>query len=68
MAKKARKGKAGKPSVCDRLREEAEKVAREEGFEIVDARCSIMASMFVPDGKPKKKMAFSFTIVGTDRK
>lgn len=62
------KAKKGKGSVCDRLREAAEKVAQEEGFEIVDTRCSVMASMFVPEGKPKKRMAFSFTIVGADRK
>jgi len=69
MAKKAKKEKSEprRGSICDRLKEAAEKVAHENGFEIVDTRCSLMASMFVPNGAPKKRLAFSFTIVGAGK-
>lgn len=65
MAKKPKKTQA--PSLCDRLRDSAEKLAKEAGYEIVDVRCSVMGYMFVPGGKPKKRAAFSFTIVGADQ-
>lgn len=64
--KKAKKAQRG--SLCQRLREAAGRVAQEDGFEILDTRCSLMASMFVPNGAPKKRMAFSFTIVGANKK
>jgi len=63
MAKKSKKA----PSFCERLRQLAEKEAKEAGYEIVDVRCSIMDYMFVPGGKPKKRAAFSFSIVGADK-
>lgn len=66
MAKKPKKTEKA-PSLCDRLRDSAEKLAKEAGYEIVDVRCSVMGYMFVPDGKPKKRAAFSFTIVGADK-
>lgn len=70
MAKKAKKPskEAQRASLCERLKEAARKVAEEDGFEILDTRCALMATMFVPDGAPKKRLAFSFTIVGADRK
>jgi hypothetical protein len=67
MAKKAKKKPKPEKTLCERLRAAAAKVAEEAGFEIVDTRCSLMASMFVPNGPPKKRTAFSFTIVGTGK-
>lgn len=69
MAKKAKKAKKVPPekTLCERLKDAAAKVAEESGFEIIDTRCSLMASMFVPNGPPKKRTAFSFTIVGTGK-
>lgn len=71
MAKKAKKAKKSTPKpekpLCERLKDAAAKVAEEAGFEIVDTRCSLMAAMFVPNGPPKKRTAFSFTIVGTGK-
>lgn len=66
MAKKPKKTEKA-PSLCDRLQALAEKEARDAGYEIVDIRCSVMDYMFVPNGKPKKRAAFSFTIVGADK-
>ncbi len=71
MAKKVKKARKARPepqkTLCERLKDAAAKVAEEAGFEVVDARCSLMAAMFVPNGPPKKRTAFSFTIVGTDK-
>lgn len=52
---------------CERLKAAASELARENGFEIVDSRCSIVAAMFVPDQKPERRAAFSFTIVGKSK-
>jgi hypothetical protein len=67
MAKKKSKKAKPEKSLCERLKDAAAKVAEEAGFEIVDTRCSLMAAMFVPNGPPKKRTAFSFTIVGTGK-
>lgn len=70
MAKKNRKAgaKKGNASLCDRMKEAAGQVAREHGFLIMDMRCSMMSAMFVPNRKPERRAAFSFTIAGKDAK
>lgn len=70
MAKKSRKApvQKAKATLCERMKEAASQVAREHGFEIMDMRCAMMSAMFVPNRKPERRGAFSFTIVGKDAK
>ena len=61
---KKRVSRKSQATFCERLKSAAAELARENDFEIVDSRCSIVAAMFVPDKKPERRAAFSFTIVG----
>lgn len=71
MAKKT-KAKRSKPArknggtLCDRMKTAATRVAGDLGYKITDLRCNVMSAMFVPGGKPERRTAFSFTIIGKD--
>lgn len=70
MAKKTKKAatRSEKATLCERMKAAAGQVAREHGFEIMDMRCAMMSAMFVPNMKPERRAAFSFTIAGKDGK
>lgn len=71
MPRKAKKAKATKPkapraTLCERMKDAAQRVAGELGYEITNLRCSVMSAMFVPGQKPERRTAFSFTVMGKD--
>lgn len=70
MAKKRKKAsvRATTATLCEQMKAAAGQVAREHGFEIMDMRCSMMSAMFVPNMKPERRAAFSFTVAGKDGK
>lgn len=72
MAKKAkaraRKPKANRATLCERMKNAAVQVAGELGYEITNLRCSVLSAMFVPGQKPERRAAFSFTVMGKDGK
>lgn len=67
-AKRAKAVRKNGGTLCDRMKTAAARVAGELGYKITDLRCNVMSAMFVPGGKPERRTAFSFTIMGKDGK